>query len=232
LAGPIGSFFAYDAAFAGGVSVACADVDGDGVPDVVTGAGPGGGPDVRIFRGSNGTLLGELFAYDPGFAGGVRVAAGDVTGDGRADVVTGPGPGGGPHVRVFDGVTLAEVVSLFAYDPGLLTGLFVAAGDVDGDGHADLVTAPDAGGGPHVRVFGGIDGVPLLELFAFDPGFRGGVRVAAGDVTGDGRAEILTGAGAGGGPHLRVLDGTTGAVLREMFPFSPGYTGGIFVAAP
>jgi hypothetical protein len=129
-------------------------------------------------------------------------------------------------------VTLGEVLGLFAYDPGLLAGLFVAAGDVDGDGHADLVTAPDAGGGPHVRVFRGSDGAPLLELFAFDVGFRGGVRVAAGDVTGDGRAEILTGAGAGGGPHLRVLDGTTGVPLRELFPYSPGYTGGIHVAAP
>jgi hypothetical protein len=232
LAGPVGSFLAYDPGFTGGVSVACGDVDGDGTPDIVVGAGAGGGPHVRVFRGGDATLLADLFPYDPGFVGGVRVAAGDVTGDGRADIVTATGPGGGPHVRVFDGVTLTEVLGLFAYDPGLLSGLFVAVADVDADGYADIITGPDAGGAPDVRVFRGVDGSLLLELFAYDIGFRGGVRVAGGDLTGDGRAEILTAAGAGGGPHVRVLDGTTGGLVGEIFPYSPGFTGGLFVAAP
>jgi hypothetical protein len=55
----------------------------------------------------------------------VRVAAGDVNGDGRADIITGAGPGGGPHVRVFDGATLAELDSFFAYNPLFGGGVFV-----------------------------------------------------------------------------------------------------------
>src|SRR3954468_9527842 len=96
------AFLAYDASFKGGVHVALGDVTGDGVPDVVTGAGAGGGPHVKVFDGRTGALLSQFFAYALGFTGGVNVAVGDVTGDGKADIVTGAGAGGGPHVRVFD----------------------------------------------------------------------------------------------------------------------------------
>src|SRR5207253_2623408 len=94
-------FLAYPAGFTGGVRVALADVTGDKVPDIVTAAGPGGGPHVKVFDGATGKLVASWFAYNPGFAGGVYVAAGDTDGDGRAEVITGAGPGGGPHVKVF-----------------------------------------------------------------------------------------------------------------------------------
>src|SRR5207244_1839112 len=97
------TFLAYDAGFQSGVHVATADVNGDGVLDVITGAGSGGGPHVKIFDGATGDVIASFFAYDPGFRGGVNVAAGDVNGDGKADIITGAGPGGGPHVKVFDG---------------------------------------------------------------------------------------------------------------------------------
>ena len=78
----------------------------------------------------------------------------------------------------------------------------MAAGDVNGDGHADIITGAGAGGGPHVSVFSGTDLSILASFFAYDPAFTGGVTVAAGDVNGDGLADIVTGAGAGGGPHV------------------------------
>lgn len=56
------------------------------------------------------------------------VAVGDVTGDGRADIVTAAGPGGGPHVRTYDGTTGAAIGSFIAFDPAFLGGVFVGAG--------------------------------------------------------------------------------------------------------
>src|SRR5262249_27794641 len=103
--------------FAGGAPVAVGDVTRDGGPGVLAGAGTGGGWHVKVFDGAPGAEVRSFFAYGPAFTGGVYVAAGDVNGDGRADVVTGAGFGGGPHLKVFDGLTGGEIRSFFAYDP-------------------------------------------------------------------------------------------------------------------
>jgi hypothetical protein len=101
-------------------------------------------------------------------------------------VVTAAGPGGGPHVQVFDGRALFDgslvlLRSFFAYDPGFAGGVFVGAVELTGDNKADIVTAAAAGGGPHVRAFDGATGAPLPgpvgNFFAFPPGFTGGVFV-------------------------------------------------------
>ena len=96
---------AFDPTFTGGVRVAVGDVNGDGVEDVIAAAGPGGGPNVKVFSGVDGSLMFSFFAYDPSFTGGVFVAAGDTNNDGKADIITGAGAGGGPHVKVSAGPT-------------------------------------------------------------------------------------------------------------------------------
>jgi hypothetical protein len=225
------SFQAYDSTFTGGVRVASGDVNGDGTNDVITAPGAGGGPDVKVYDGVTGALIRDFYAYAPTFAGGVWVAAADVTGDGLADIITGAGAGGGPHVKVFDGATGALVREFFAYDASFTGGVTVAAADVNGDGVADIVTGAGAGGGPHVKVFDGATGALVKSFFAYDATFTGGVFVTAGDVTGDGRADIITGAGAGGGPHVKVFNADTGAVELSFFAYPSTFTGGVHVGA-
>src|SRR5262245_23771765 len=181
----------YNPAFRGGVSVAVGDVTGDGVRDLVTAPGLSGGPHVKVFDGQTGQEVAGFMAYNPAFTGGVSVAVGDVNGDGTADIITGAGPGGGPHVRAFSGAGGPELFGAMAYDPAYTGGVSVGAGDVNGDGKADIITGTLAGGGPHVKVFSGANGVLLNEFMAFDPAFFGGVWVAAGDVNGDGTADII-----------------------------------------
>src|SRR4051794_24205548 len=64
----------FGASFGGGVRVAVGDVNGDGTPDLVTAAGPGGAPVVRTFSGVDGSELGSFLAFEPTFTGGVNVA--------------------------------------------------------------------------------------------------------------------------------------------------------------
>jgi hypothetical protein len=56
------------------VRIAAADVNGDGHADIIAGAGPGGGPTVKIFSGADLSLITAFTAFEPGFTGGVYVA--------------------------------------------------------------------------------------------------------------------------------------------------------------
>ena len=187
---------------------------------IVSGLDAGGAPEVSVFDlGRTAEQVASFFAYAPTFAGGVRVATGDVTGDGVADIVTGAGSRGGGHVKVFDGNSGATVHSFFAFDPAFQGGVFVAAGDVNGDGTADIIVGADAGGGPHVKVFDGKSLQLLHSFFAYDAAFGGGVSVAAGDVNGDGRADIITGTAAGF-THVKAFSGSSSELLVSFIAYS------------
>ncbi|MCS7168053.1 MAG: hypothetical protein RMI91_12045 [Gemmatales bacterium] len=84
----IRSFAAYDASVTAGVRTAVADLNRDGINDIVTAPGPGAAPVVKVWDGASGSLLSQFWAYDPGFRGGVQVAAGDI-GRGEVGIVTG-----------------------------------------------------------------------------------------------------------------------------------------------
>ncbi len=224
--GDLANFMAYDPGMTAGMFVACGDVDGDGIPELILGVDAGGGPHVRVMKYTPGAPGGaaiffEFFAYDPGFRGGIRVAAGNVDGSDRASLITGAGPGGGPHVRVlkWTGSALAELAGFMAYDPAFPNGIFVAAGNVLGGPAAQIITSADAGGGPHVRVWTGTGGDTGISFFAYAPAFTGGVRIAVGDVDGAGNAEILTGAGPGGGPHVGIFTGAGVATGGGFFAY-------------
>jgi len=215
---------AYAPEFTGGIRVA---VNQNFLYTIATAPGPGGGPHVKLFEPS-GTERASFFAYDPAFRGGVYVALADVNRDGVDDVITGAGEGGAPHVKVFDGATLREILSVFAFDPEFRGGVRVATGDLNGDGVPDIIVGAGPGGGSHVRAFT-LGGTELRSFYAYEPSFGGGVNVAATFLSFGRAADVITGAGFGGGPRVRAFDGA-GQVIRDYFAFAETDRTGVNVA--
>jgi len=124
----IGSFLAYAPDMGSGLTLASCDLNGDGFNEIITGTQYGGGPHVRVFDRIGEAMGNGFFAYDENFRGGVSVACGDVDGDGEGEIITVPGPTGGPHVRVWsqeDGAWKVET-EWFAGEASDTRGLLVA----------------------------------------------------------------------------------------------------------
>lgn len=190
--------------FRGDLSVAQGDVNGDGVLDLAVGAGAGGPPQVTVYDGQSlvtgGTVvLSSFYAYAPEFTGGVSVAISQALYGEKGYVLTGAGPGAGPHVRMFhpDGTARQGLLgSFFAFAPEFLGGVTVQSGDLDADGVADIVVATTTGAGS-VVAFKGQNGDLIASYLAFASGYKGGLNVSVGDVNGDGFAEVAAASAEG-----------------------------------
>jgi len=183
--------------------------------------------------------------FGAGFTGGVRTASADFTGDGVADLAVASGPGIDGRVLVIDGVTQKTLFDLTPFGAGFTRGVLVSAGDLNGDGVADLVITAEQGGGARMRVFQS-DKTTFTQRADFfglvggdgvaDTGFRGGARSAIVDLNGDGVGDLVFAAGAGGGPRIAVFDGKTLAssggpkLTGDFFAFNPALRDGAFVA--
>lgn len=219
--------------FGGGVSIAAANVDKDSSIEYITGAGPGGGPLVKAFE-ADGKQLTSFYAYDVNFTGGIDVAAADIDDDGKAEIITAPGPGGGPHIKIFklDGKLVKE---FFAYDLGFTGGVNVSAADMENDGESEIITGPGAGGGPHVKVFDN-KGLLKQQLFPYDVNFRGGVDVAAMASTRRSSSSsrtiaggFVTAPGKGGGPDIRIYDADA-KLQKQFLAYDAGFNLGLRVS--
>jgi hypothetical protein len=206
-----------------GFAVAVGEVNGDGKPDIVVGAdGETVGDNdwqgqAYVFSGADGSLLRTLSSPNPQSWAefGVVVAVGDVNGDGKTDVAVGAvGEDVGEvadagRAYVFSGADGSLLLTLDTPNPqhSASFGASLAAGDVNGDGRADIAVGAfqeDVGSNSlqgRAYVFSGADGSLLLTLDTPNPHPYGwfGRSVAAGDVNGDGRADVGVGA-----PHEDV----------------------------
>ncbi len=217
-----------------GIQVAAlASISDNDQPRVGYLASSGAGPasDIRLL---NGASTAPATVFDPfvGFTGGVVVAYGDVNGDGVADLAAGVSGAAAPHVKIFDGLTGQELLSFFAFDLSYSGGVTLALGDLNGDGSAELIVGA-ATGSPHVRVFDVATGAETLSFFAYTntdgSPVATGVSVGAGDIDGNKRDEIVTGARSIA-PHVKVFD-AAGTAIRSFFAYDrPGSYGGINIA--
>ncbi len=182
-------FYPYTENFKEHISFAVADLDNDGNQEIITGAGPGGGPHVRVFNKDGELINPGFFAYNQNFLGGISIAVADLDNDGNQEIITGAGPGGGPHVRVFnkDGELVNQ---FFAYESDFYGGISVTAGDVNDDGLREIITSPGQGGNSQVKIFTQY-GHFLNDFFAYDYQTSVSTRVVSNDIDHDGVDEIL-----------------------------------------
>jgi FtsP/CotA-like multicopper oxidase with cupredoxin domain len=153
--------------FEGSVNVAMGDVDGDGILDLIVGAGKDHAPEVVAYagaalrgRGAFGTELARFQAFDPAARGGLSVAVAQIDGTASDNIIVGSGPGVSSEVKVYE----LSVPSSSSVVPALFSsfkpygddqsGVSIASGFVDfSTGRESIVTAPGPGSPAEVKVF-------------------------------------------------------------------------------
>src|SRR5512133_2639230 len=200
-------------------------------PQIITGL-DAGWPDVRGWQ-ANGRFAHQFapwgewnlaFSPYPTYQQGVRVAVGDVNGDGRNEIVTAPGRDAFTELRVFDGRTFRQIDTLLPFrDAVWYAGAYVATGDTNGDGRAEVVEGLDSGCCTTLHVLDAVSGGDLSGWFPYGDHSEVGARVAAGDVNGDGKAELLS--SAIGSSRIDLYAPTGGASFRSIDAFDGGETG-------
>lgn len=168
-------FLAYGKNFQGGVKISVGDIDGDGISEIITGTGVGGGPHIRVFD-RFGRLQSQFFAYDTKLRGGVNVAIGDVDDDGINDIVTGSGYGSEPQVKIFNASGIIKK-SFFVYNKSSLSSVNLAVSDIDNNEIDEIIVSPGAGNGSEIKTFN-FDGQLLNSFNIFNKDFQEGVNIA------------------------------------------------------
>lgn len=188
-------------------------------------------PEVKFFNTNDYSVEKSFMVFPESFTGGVSVASCDLDNNGYDEIIVGAGSNGGPQVRTLNSQGENKFTpGFFAYDLDFRNGVNVACGDLDGDGYAEIITAPQ-GGAPHIRTFDRY-GEPVFTpgFFAFDIQMDGGVNIAIGDMNGDGINEIITAPAFDGEPRINIYDRFGNLQDIDVYPFHPKFRGGVSLA--
>ncbi|MFH0874042.1 MAG: family 16 glycoside hydrolase [Candidatus Komeilibacteria bacterium] len=189
----LSSFMAYPDNFRGGVNVAVADLNGDGLQEIITAPASGTGPWLRVFK-TDGTLVGEGLAGDKDFRGGLNIAAGTLDNSGTDKLVVAAASNGTGEISIYslkdgilaqDKIVKLEVVTATA-------GISVAISQVTGEEPQIIASVTEGSKTPEIYVYAAtLDYVG--KILAGDAKFTGGLTVGSGGLRSEaGAKEIIS----------------------------------------
>lgn len=210
-------FFVFDEAYKGGASVGRIDLDGNSVRDFIVATGN----KLTAMR-DDGQPLMKVYPYGANYKGQIKVAVGDMDGDGFGEIFVFPTAREKLPIKIYarDGANI--VASWLPYGEKFDGGYSVAVGNIEKGGAPEIVVGGGVGQAPKVRLYQRIfNRFKLLrEWLAFESSFKGGVNVAAGDVNGDGVDEIIVAAVKNKKPVIKIFDRLGKKLYQEFSPFS------------
>lgn len=225
------SFNAFSSNFKGGVNVAAGDLNKDGYDEIICSQASSGQAWIKVYDKTGKKVISNFLAFSSGFKGGANIATGDINGDKKDEIIVGAGYGGGPQVRVFNKKG-NPLFSSYPFAFNFKGGVNVASGDVDNDSKDEIIASQASEGQAWVKVFKVNKEVSVLGNFlAYSSNFKGGATVSAIDVNNDKKAEIITGAGFGGGPQVKIFTADGHSLGKDFFAFDQNFKGGINVAS-
>ncbi|KKQ80080.1 MAG: ErfK/YbiS/YcfS/YnhG family protein [Parcubacteria group bacterium GW2011_GWC2_38_7] len=218
-----------DQSFEGVMDFATVDLGGDGISELAVSYGYQATPEVKLYR-TDGSIINSWQPYPVGYEGRINLASGDFDNDKKEEIVTAPGEGGGPQVRIFDGFGQTKFnKGFFVDDEKNRTGVEVAVGDVNNDKKNEIVVSFLKEGKNWIKFYnhlGELVGTPfqIEVLDAFEP-----MKVTVSDLDGDGKGEIILGAGMGNEPEVRIYN-DLGVSVGWFAVYLAGFRGGVDVA--
>jgi peptidylprolyl isomerase len=231
----VNQFFAFDdETYNGGVQAVLGDFEGSGRQLIAAAPGRWLPGEVRFFT-TDGTRLTnfDTAPFGASWQGGVNLAAADVDGDGRDDLIAAKASGNG-EVRIFRSVAGADPIAntpfrtIRPFGSVAVGGATVAAADMGTftngavtnaakqDGKAELIIGSGMLARPVVRVYDVGSATPKVvdTINPFSPGNRGGIGVAAARVNADSIPEIIVTNGTLGRPITEIYDGRVSAAAN------------------
>jgi len=241
----INDFFVYQQSFRGGIELTAADINGDGLADLIVKPLMDGGSNIRVYKYNSTTeafeLLDWVMAYQDTFRGKINMVVSDIDRDSKAEIITVPAEKGGPNVRVYTYNTSSsqlELVDWFmAFQETFKGGVNIAVGNVSGDSNKEIIVAPATLGGPNVRIYEYSSTTETFSLkdwfWAYQQTYKGGVELKLVDMDNDSLSDIIT-TPTIGGPNVRVYNYDSSSeqfgLLDWFWAYPETFRGGVNIA--